>query len=101
MSRTYLEYLGGFDCQFDVTCIGHTELAVRAQLDGCSVINAGFKIGGLRHLPDTTGDHGPVHHAQLSHDHPLFDQKTQGSMEQRIRMDNWKNSPAVWDRRFR
>ena len=31
LHRNYFEYLGGFDCRFNVTCIPHGDLAARSQ----------------------------------------------------------------------
>ena len=60
LHTSFLEKIGGFDCNFNVTCIGHTDVAVRCQHHGCKVINGNMKIGGLVWLADTTGDHAPI-----------------------------------------
>jgi hypothetical protein len=101
MHREFLEHLGGFDCSFDVTCLGHTDLAARAQACGGEIVSPGLHLGAVRHVPDTNGDHGPVHFAQLGHDQPLFNNKTSRPIEPLISMDNWKNSSSVWHRRFK
>jgi hypothetical protein len=101
MNRKYIEWLGGFDCAYQVTCLGHTDLAVRAQADGCKVINTGLNIGSLKHMPNITGDHGPVHYAQVEEDQPRFRANTEREVNTRVNMDNWKWSSPIWKRRFK
>ena len=98
LHRSFLLNIGGFDCDYNVTCIGHTDLAVRCQYHGCEVINANMKIGGVVWLPDTTGDHAPVHNYQLRHDQPLFNRRTDNPIQPLIDISNWQNSAAVWER---
>jgi hypothetical protein len=98
LHRSFLEKIGGFDCRFNVTCIGHTDIAVRCQSHGCKVINGNMKIGGVVWLPDTTGDHGPIHNHQVYRDQPMFTEKTNSPITTVIDISNWKDSPTVWDR---
>jgi hypothetical protein len=98
LHRSFLLSIGGFDCNYNVTCIGHTDVAVRCQYHGCEVINANMKIGGVVWLPDITGDHAPVHNNQLCHDQPLFVQKTNDPIQPYVDISNWQDSPAVWNR---
>jgi hypothetical protein len=94
--RSYLERFGGFDCRYQVTCLGHTDLAARLQDAGCRVINNNINLGAVKHLPDTSGDHGPVHNAQVFYDQPLFNRLTNGSVNPKVQLDNWKKEAAVW-----
>jgi|TARA_R110000824_G_scaffold242903_1_gene431543 hypothetical protein len=98
LHRTFLEKMGGFDCSYNVTCFGHTDLAIRCQSYGCKVINANLKIGGVIWIRDTTGDHEPIHNNQVYRDQPMFNEKTSSPIETSIGMDNWKDSPPVWER---
>jgi hypothetical protein len=56
------------------------------------------------HMPEETGDHGPIHRAQIKRDEPLYRAKYDNpkwyEKETIIRMDNWKNSPQIWVERF-
>lgn len=94
--RSYLEKFGGFDCKYQVTCFGHTDLAARLQKIGCKVINNNINIGGVKHIPGTSGDHGPVHHAQVNDDQPLFNRSTDQLFQARVKLDNWKEADSVW-----
>ena len=50
-----------------------------------------------------TGDHAPIHVAQLGHDEPLFRAlyDDENSLNRTtIELDNWKSSPERWDKRF-
>lgn len=100
VKRSYLERFGGFDCKYQVTCLGHTDLAVRMQSRGCVIINDNINLGSVKHVPNVEGDHGPIHHAQIGHDQPLFYQSTQGLFPSVVHMSNWKKEEAVWQRRF-
>ena len=55
------------------------------------------------HMPGETGDHGPMHRAYYENDLPLF-RKIYGGDDALTRtvvsLDNWKDSPARWERRF-
>lgn len=46
---------------------------------------------------------GPIHHAQLEHDQPLFkqiwnDPEAQDRIE--VEINNWQKSPKIWEKRF-
>ena len=98
LHTSFLEKIGGFDCKFNVTCIGHTDIAVRCQYYGCKIINGNMKIGGTSWLADTTGAHAPIHNHQLYKDQPLFIQKTHQPIKTSIDISNWKEAPSVWSR---
>ncbi len=101
--REYFEKLGGWDCRFEGTCMAHADLAVRAQRDGANVIMIGQSMTSCGHMPNLTGDHAPMHYAQLYNDEPLFRQlynDPECVNRIYISLDNWKNSPYLWTRRF-
>jgi hypothetical protein len=103
MYTEYLKELGGFDCRFEASNGGHIDLAVRAQRDGAIVHLYYEPIAHFQHMKDTSGDHAPIHHAHLDHDEPLYrtiynDPKCINRTK--IDLNNWKNSPARWHRRF-
>lgn len=54
-------------------------------------------------MPSFSGDHGPIHFAQTEHDEDLF-KKIWDDPENEERIvidiDDWKNCPALWERRF-
>ena len=99
MYRTFFEELGGWDCQFKGTFYSHADMAVRAQFLGANVKMSEHLFLDCDHSQD---DHFPIEKAQVHHDKPVFLQRyrdpnwTQNEM--RIKMDNWKDSPSVWER---
>ena len=100
--REELEKIGGFDCSFDVTCLGHSDLAARWQHLGYKVIPHNVKLMNCSWMPGTSGDHAPIHYSQTIKDMPLYVHKysQEDFPEDRIDFDNWKLQPPVWDRRF-
>lgn len=92
----YIKYLGGWDTRFQVPCLGHADLAVRAQRDGVKV---SFIKESLCHCEHGQSDHMPI---ELSHgyeDAPLY-QYIHHTIPDRIRidLDNYKYTPEVWRR---
>ena len=52
-------------------------------------------------MPGTSGDHGPIHYAQITHDEGLFRSMWfSGNDNLNIDIGNWKDVPEVWSRRF-
>jgi len=102
MQRDVFESLGGFDCSFDVTCVGHADLAARCQFAGHNVIVHNIKLLQCLHMPATTGDHAPIHYAQLQKDIPNYIAKFNAPSFpiENVKSSNWKEQPPVWKRRF-
>lgn len=101
--RKYFDTFGGWDCTFEVCPMAHTDLAVRAQKDGAIVRLSPYPLTICNHMPETSGDHAPVHYAQLLADEPLFREKYKGGIDHfpiRIDLMNWKKAETVWKRRF-
>ena len=103
LKTEYAKELGGWDSQFQVTTISHMDFAVRTQRNGSKYFMLKEPIFVCDHMPGTMGDHGPVHFAHIEDDEPLFRQiynKPESVERIKIDLDNWKNSPEVWKRRF-
>lgn len=102
----YTEYffeLGGWDCQFEACPLGHTDLAIRAQRDGAKVILLDKPVLSCEHMPARSGDHAPVHDAHMYHDEPIFKNMYNNPNcinRIKISLDNWKQAPERWTRRF-
>lgn len=99
----YFKQLGGFDCCFEVLPMAFTDYGVRSHRDNVTVHVFEENLFECTHTPGTSGDHAPIHHAQLEHDQPLYGTMYNNpSCIDRIKIDadNWKNSPDVWKRRF-
>lgn len=107
IARTsYIQYLGGWDSQlFQGAAMAVTDLAIRAQIDGAKIKLFDDVIFELDHMPGTSGDHAPIHYSQILEDEPKFKQKytTQelDRISPKIHIMNWRNSPQVWERRFK
>ena len=103
VSKSTLYKLGGWDCQFEVCPMAHADTAFRLQQYGTNFIPQDrimFKCG---HMPGITGDHGPVHYAQILHDEPLYKSiyGSEACLNRKfIDINNWKNCPSKWERRF-
>ena len=104
MKTEYLRKLGGFDTKFETTFMAHTDLAIRAQNNGSRVILFDHPVTSCTHMPGASGDHAPIHWAHIFNDEPLIKSiYSEPSSKDRINIDidNWKESPSIWDRRYR
>lgn len=95
----YYKY-GGFDCRYQTTCWGHADLAARVQRfphddrpDMIKTLNT--DVLECTHMPGTTGDHAPVHHA-FTEDQQMFYHKPIGM----VTMHDWRKVPSVWEKRW-
>lgn len=98
--RRYFEELGGYDCSYNTTCIGHTDLAIRAQKDGANVQLSPYPIIQCDH---NLSDHGAIEIAQLGFDIPKFRSKYNKSLDDlpiKINPMNWKKAENVWGVRW-
>lgn len=102
MSRENFNKVGGFDCSFDVTCVGHADFAARCQKFGYNVKLCDIKLLACSHMPGVTGDHAPVHYAQLTKDIPNYRNKYSKDLfpDIVVAVDNWKLQEEIWNRRF-
>ncbi len=101
MRNSYFRYIGGWDSIYEVTCVSHCDLAIRAQRDNCSVH---FINEALLECEHGCPFHKPIEDAQNNHDSPLLKQiYNNPDCVNRIIIDfdNWKNSPVKWHRRFK
>ena len=99
----YFKEIGGLDCRFEVCPLAFVDLGVRCHRDGIKVLLLEEVVLSCTHMPDTSGDHAPVHYAQLGHDAPLYKQiYLNPNCVGRIYIDleNWVNAPDRWLRRF-
>lgn len=101
ISTEYAMEIGGFDCQFEGTAMAVVDFSVRLQRDNANVIFIqDCPLYSCNHMPNTTGDHAPVHFAQIDHDDDLF-HKLSAEDGSRIRINpyNYKQYPRIWPRR--
>ena len=104
--REFFEDLGGWDCKFEATAMAHTDFAIRAQFMGAKVKMSGLAHVAGDHMPGGTGDHMPIFMCQTQNDEPLIQSKYRDpnwttNVNMKIDLNNWKNAPSVWTRRFK
>ena len=102
LTTEYFKELGGFDCEFEACPMAFCDFGARAQLDGCDPGLVGL-LFECTHFAGTSGDHAPIHHAQLDKDQPRYGsiwQAPEAPDRIKLDIDNWKNVPDVWARRF-
>lgn len=98
---SYMKYMGGWDCRYETLALGHADFAIRAQRDGCITKISSSNIAHCDHMPGDSGDHAPIFHAHHEHDEPLFrDINNNDPTRTVININNWRQAPSVWARRF-
>ena len=77
----------------------------RVQADGGRLYDSQTDATTCNHYVDKTGDHAPIYDAQTFFDKPQFDEiySVPNAANKRIKipLDNWKQQPDVWERRFK
>lgn len=100
----YFKELGGWDCRFEHLNMCNHDLAFRLQNDGGSLIPSPEEVLTCSWVPWSGGDGSwvPIKRAFFENDLPLFKEMYSVDQSSRIRIDydNWKNSPAKWEKRF-
>lgn len=95
--------VGGWDCQFEAPASAFADFAARLQNAKARVQLQDHIAVRFGHMPGTSGDHGPIHNAYFEHDFPLFKQvwsAPDALTRSRVDIENWRQSPARWERRF-
>ena len=106
MRSNFFNELGGWDCSYEGTWASHADMAIRAQYLGANVKMADIPLFECDHMPGGTGDHMPIFICQHEHDEPLLQQRYRDpnwtvNINPKLKIENWKNAPAVWKRRFK
>ncbi len=103
LHHSYILKLGGWDARFQVPAIAHADLAARAQFDGANVQLSPYPSVNVDHMEGTSGDHASIHLSQCLEDMPNLQIKYNSPIQSDsilIDVNNWKNTPSVWTRRF-
>lgn len=101
VKRKLLE-LVNFDTTFEVTCIGHADLACRIQNLSSNGKVIKDEILVCEHMEGSSGDHGPIFESQTYHDQDLFYRKYCGHNFNNVKWNDWKsNTETIWSRRFK
>ena len=104
VDRDYFLEMGGYDCKFEYQNFNLHDFIFRIQHDGGVVYDSPTDITNCNFYPEKTGDHGPIVEAYVDNDEPYF-QKLYSDVNilqkrNKIDINNWKNSPDIWRRRF-
>jgi len=103
MERSLFLKYGGFDCRWQyLNHAGHDLLFRIQQNEGVQYCLSQSEASSADWMPNTTGDHAPIHHAQLQDDEPLFQREWFFKNDRGvIELENYKSQPDVWKKRFR
>jgi hypothetical protein len=99
----FIETFGGYNTKFEGNALCNNELAVRIQITGKYKIKLSKnQVMRCDHTPGESGDHAPMHHAQLLHDQPLYMDLIPKitANDIKVNFEGWIDAPAVWKRRF-
>lgn len=101
MNKNHFIDLGGFDCRFEYINEPVHDFMFRLQKGDGKIVVSKVHCCIATWYPLCTGDHAPIHHAQIDHDYPIFvGMYSNFTSRYKIDYDNWKDSPEVWTRRF-
>lgn len=102
-TKTFLD-MGGFETKFQYINHSLHDYVFRIQSLGGQIYDFGRPALMVSHLPDESGDHGPVHRAQKGHDtdkfNEIYDNLTRVSDRAFLDINAWKNEPQWWEERF-
>lgn len=99
----YFREIGGLDQRFETLAMADLDLSIRLQADGANVEFVDDIVGRYTHMPGVSGDHGPMHYAQIEHDEPLFNRIYRDpnyTTSTHVDINSWRHVPSVWPRRF-
>ena len=102
ISKQLFMEIGGFDCRFESMAYCYNDFSMRAQFYGAKFIIEKDRLDHCSWQPSESSDHGPVHHACVDHDAPLFRGVYWAKHFKpviKIPVDNWKYVAAKWPRR--
>lgn len=101
INREHMLSLGGWDCQFESIALAELDWSLRMQFSGIKPILTKDRLVECSWLPGEAGDHAPMHHAFTADMDKYSAIYNQPECELRkVKLDNFVNQPAKWDRRF-
>ena len=102
VSREIVFNMGGWDCQFESIALSQLDFAIRLNFAGYKVKLSHDVCLKCDWEPGDQGLHKPVHDAFMSDSNLYTKIYSDASCWDRINIDinNWKNSPERWVRRF-
>jgi len=99
--NTFIFRSFSFNCIYETTCWGHTDLAARIQN---SIMKKNYHteieihkdtIFECSHMPNTSGDHAPIHYAFFEDRNKFYHSKLDSTIL------NFNDVPLVWKKRFK
>lgn len=105
MKRDYFIEMGGLDClNFQYSNCALNDLMFRIQHDGGKIYFSPTCVNVAFAFPNLSGDHRPVHRAEINHDGPnlikLYREPDALLKRGKIDFDNWKQTSEIWELRF-
>jgi len=104
VSRDTFMLHGGFDCAYEYLTHAAACFELRIQGTGGIVYDSPIDVSNADWYKGTSVDHAPIHYAQEEHDAPIFVQLwsecAQKNELRKVEIDNYKNYPEHWERRF-
>tara|TARA_R110002020_G_scaffold121138_3_gene275577 strand:- start:1369 stop:2220 length:852 start_codon:yes stop_codon:yes gene_type:complete len=103
INTEYAKEIGGWDCRYEYCNAGQHDFVFRAQIDGGKIYDSPIEICNADHMPMYSGDHEPIERLWEENDWPLLKSMYGEDAPDRpinIDINNWKNTPEVWTRRF-
>ena len=104
VNTKYFLELGGFDCGYEYLNFNLHDLMFRLQYDGGRIFDSPTDVTNCNHYGNRRVDHGVIEDA-YPHDKDRFTGKYMNPNaltpeNVRIDVNNWRNQPEVWARRF-
>jgi len=105
LSLATIKQFGGYDCRFEHINYNIHDLLFRIQRAGGNCYPSNTEISNDDHMPGHSGDHAAICLSD-GPDQLLFrsiygSELTAKQRPQCIDLYNWKQSPAIWERRFK
>jgi hypothetical protein len=104
MYKKYFDELGGWDSKYESTSWAHTDMAIRAKVDGANI--SLFSNGPIFdcYQEKDGGDHQPIESAFNEVDQPLYQETYRhAGFINKIStpsLNDWKDKESIWSRRF-
>ena len=93
---------GGFDCRWQYLNHAGHDLLFRVQKnEAVEYCLSDEEASSADWMPNITGDHAPIHHAQIQDDDPLFQREWFFENDRGvIDLHNYKDQSSIWNKRF-
>lgn len=102
--KTLFDKFGGLDCSFEHINLNAHDLSFRIQAKGGRIVPSPVKVLSVDWNPDSTRPiYKPIFDSYYQNDEPLFKRiysDTMVAFNREIKLDNWKDTPTIWKRRF-